>query len=108
MNPNPFRRYPFRRRDDLVRMQALLLATRPAEDLNKFPTPHDLDQLLEHPDIRSNTALWWSEGKLVAYAVVVDDQAHITALPEAEATLKAEILAWRKTLTRAKTELEVA
>ena len=98
-------RYPYRRRDDLVRMQALLLATRPTTNLNDFPTPQDLAELLEQTDIRSNTALWWLEDRLAAYALMVDGKLHVDALPEAEARLKAELEAWRETLSSESAEV---
>jgi len=90
-------------------MQALLLATRPTENLSTFPTAHDLAHLLEQPSIRSNTALWWSGNTLAAYALLIDGEVHTDALPEEKAKLRAELESWRKALgSKPQRVLEVA
>ena len=85
-------RYPYRRHDDLICMQALLLATRSVGSLADFPSAENLAGLLEQPTVRSRTSVWWDGGRLVAYALIIQDRLYVETLPEIDLTL--EIEAW--------------
>ena len=71
-------------------------AVRPPEYITDYPSPADLQELLNLPDVQAHTRLWLdSEGQIAGYAMVdYVDHIQFESSPQAGAALDEEMLAW--------------